>query len=934
MKKMNISGAGQQRFFVSVITLAVQTTLFGTMTCQSLHAVTTTTAQTTQHYQINAGSLDHVLNRFASQAKVSLTVNAQLTTGKTSTGLNGLYTVEQGFTEILKGSDLGIAKVGNSYTLILRPKQKTLNIQNATTIQPSNETVQLPVITVIAEKDQKETEKNYTVKNSSSATKLNLSLKNTPQSVTVITQKQMEDQNLTQAVEVLEQAPGVIVESFGVPGAGQARYYARGFEITNLQIDGMATTSGGLGLNLMGALDTGIYEQVDVVRGSTGLMAGVGDPSASINFKRKRPTEDVKGSVAVSYGSWNRLRSQFDVSGGLNEDNSIRGRMVAIYATGDHYIDRVDTDTKTLYGIVETDLGQNTMLSLGATYSDQHINGAAPHGAAIASKAAQNNDELYISNFSRSFNPATQWTYSDTQIFNGFAELAHNFNDNWKINLNYNYSNLDNDRLYGSIASGGLGQAYYNTETDKTNFSWGRTTNDGNIHNLDLFLSGAFEAFGQKHDVILGLNGYQGKMNVPRYVNNEGSFGRFNDLNISEWNNGNVPIPMLLTPFGVTAEMLGMPQYIFDLADKPLSNPIGWSDIKEKQYGGYFAARLKPIERLSVILGTRYNKWERNTSIYTRETRYDGNMKPYIKITKNQSDQKEDGKFIPYAGIVFDLNKDITAYASYTGIYKPHIHENAFVNNVFGVDGKPLPAIEGNSYEIGLKAGFFDNALNLHLAAFRMQQENMSCQASYFDADNNLVQIFNPYVGYEQSPAAICDGVLVQGGEFTITGAITPNWLISAGYTYVPTKEDHRTADQTYKMIDGKYILQDSKSYQDLDGRSASYFQTYDNPEHLVKLFSSYKFLDKFTIGGSLIWKSKLEYNEHGYRTEKERTLYKALSQDAYTVVDLMGRYQVNDNLTFGLNIKNVFDEKYRVNYLGSYFGEPRNFMATLQLKY
>ena len=81
--------------------------------------------------------------------------------------------------------------------------------------------------------------KSYSVKKSLGATKINLSLKETPQSISVITSQQIEDQNLTNINDILLQTSGISATQYGQIGAGYSSYYSRGFEITNVLRDGM-----------------------------------------------------------------------------------------------------------------------------------------------------------------------------------------------------------------------------------------------------------------------------------------------------------------------------------------------------------------------------------------------------------------------------------------------------------------------------------------------------------------------------------------------------------------------------------------------------------------------------------------------------------------------------------------------------------------------
>lgn len=123
----------------------------------------------------------------------------------------------------------------------------------------------------------------YTTGSMGTATRLNLSIKETPQSVSVITRQQMDDFNLNTLTEVMRQTTGVVVQHLDSDRVG---YSSRGYGITNFQIDGMLNTFG----RMKSDADTIIYDRVEVVRGATGLTTGAGDPSATVNMVRKRPT--------------------------------------------------------------------------------------------------------------------------------------------------------------------------------------------------------------------------------------------------------------------------------------------------------------------------------------------------------------------------------------------------------------------------------------------------------------------------------------------------------------------------------------------------------------------------------------------------------------------------------------------------------------------
>ncbi len=132
-----------------------------------------------------------------------------------------------------------------------------------------------------------------------------------PQSVTIVSQQRMEDQQLQTLGEVMENTLGI---SKSQADSDRALYYSRGFQIDNYMVDGIPTYFESR-WNLGDALsDMALFERVEVVRGATGLMTGTGNPSAAINMVRKHATSrEFKGDVSAEYGSWNKERYVADL---------------------------------------------------------------------------------------------------------------------------------------------------------------------------------------------------------------------------------------------------------------------------------------------------------------------------------------------------------------------------------------------------------------------------------------------------------------------------------------------------------------------------------------------------------------------------------------------------------------------------------------------
>lgn len=146
----------------------------------------------------------------------------------------------------------------------------------------------MPLI-IVSEKSASATTEgsdSYTTGQTSAATRLPLSLRDTPQAVTVLTRQRIEDQQLDSVQQALEATTGISSRTLD---SERVSFYSRGFAIDSFQYDGVPTAF------LEGAsfLDTAFYDRIEVVRGATGLLTGAGNPGASVNLVRKRPGKSL-----------------------------------------------------------------------------------------------------------------------------------------------------------------------------------------------------------------------------------------------------------------------------------------------------------------------------------------------------------------------------------------------------------------------------------------------------------------------------------------------------------------------------------------------------------------------------------------------------------------------------------------------------------------
>jgi len=619
----------------------------------SLASVATAAGQASvQRFDLPAGALTEQLNQLAAQSGIYLAGNAALIAGKTGPALHGSYTVDQALHTLLAGSELTVVQTG----------------ERRYQLQPgAGGALELGAISISGKAPGSTTEGtgSYTTDSSSSSTRLNIPLKETPQSITVITQQRLQDQHLTNLTDTLEAVSGITVVREGL-GADTDSYYSRGFAINNYEIDGVPTSS---------RLDnytqnTAMYDRIEVVRGSTGLISGMGDPSATINMIRKRPTDVAQVSVGGEAGSWDRYGASVDVSGPLTETGNIRGRLVVDYKNQGAWIDRYKQDNNLIYGISEFDLSDTLLLTVGFSYQTQHTN--QPPRSGFPLKYSDGS----LTDFKRSFNTSADWSYYDHEQTTFFTSLEKQFENGWsgKVEYSRNENKYDSEIVYlaGDIDKNTGQGAYVMPNKFKGN----------PIQNaVDAYLTGPFQLFGREHELITGVTLSQIRNeNAPDYggwVRPGGSYDGTIGA-IGDWN-GSVAKPDFVN--------------------------TGRQDFEENQYGAYLTSRFHLNDDTTLMLGGRVVDWKQDD-----ETRYFSG-----DVTK--SNRKETGVTIPYIGLVYDLSEIWSVYASYTKIFNPQSLQTT--------TGSYLDPLEGTGYEAGVKAAFNEGRLNTSLALFKVEQDNL-----------------------------------------------------------------------------------------------------------------------------------------------------------------------------------------------------------------
>ncbi|MGF7178221.1 TonB-dependent siderophore receptor [Azospirillum doebereinerae] len=661
----------------------------------------------TVSFAIPAGPLSGALAAFGQASGLQILYAAEMARGVASPGVTGTLTHREALIRLLSGTGLTARFVDGGTVTLEKPVAAGATVLDPVTVQGSSS------------RDAGRTEGtgSYAASTTASATKLTLTPRETPQSVSVMTRQRMEDQGLNEIRDVLDQTVGVTRMQSGALGSDGSEIYARGFEVKNFQVNGTPrSTVYGFGDSIS---DMAVFDRVEVVRGASGLMNGVGDPSASVNLVRKRPTSTVQGTIEGQVGSWDRYRGEADLSGPLVENGRLRGRVVGAYQDNDTFIDRLHERKKVLYGVLEADLTEDTTWTVGVEYQKHKSDEASRAGFPLFYADGTKTD------FSRSYNSGANWAYFMHDNLTVFSELKHRFGDGWTATLNVEHSNREYDGLMGYGVRGSLNR-------DGTGMGiWpGRWNSNLQQTSVSADVTGPFELFGRRHEVMAGVSGYYAKRSGLDYPLWYLTGYNYNIPNYFTWN-GNIAQPTL--------------------------NPTGWSQTNERQMAAYAATRLKPTDDLSVILGSRVSRWEQS-----EETHANGVAGTFKKRSKN-------GVVTPYAGAVYDLSDIWSVYGSYTSIFKPQDYKD--------VSGQTLDPIDGDAYEAGVKAEFFGGRMNASAAVFLIQQDNLAV----IDTGR-----FTPDGGQAYKAAK---GAKSKGFELEVSGEVLEGWQIGGGYSHTKVKD-------------------------------------------------------------------------------------------------------------------------------------------------
>ncbi|AVU76270.1 MULTISPECIES: TonB-dependent siderophore receptor [Pseudomonas] len=770
---------------------------------------------------IPAQSLPQALQAFGQQTNQQVIYNAGDMAGLKSNRVSGKMSPQAALTELLKGTGVRYSVEGNTLMLLRGSATGSLEL-GATTVK-----AQELVATT-------EGSKSYT-SNAVTIGKGTHTLKEIPQSITVMTRKQMDDQNLVNLKDAVNQTTGIV----GLQGVGQGMILSsRGFQIDDWQYDGVPILRNNYSLGNWATQDLIFFDRLEIMRGASGLLQGTGSPGGAVNLVRKRGQNAPTVTLTGKAGSWDHYGLQLDAGGPLNQAGNIRGRIVVDEDQSNSFVDHAWSKTHSLYGALDVDLSEDTTLGFAVSQSNGESRGNI--------RGLPRYADGRMPDVSRSTYTGARWNRSEIDVTTLYADLEHRFNEDWAFKVGAVHMSEDNQaknqrvQRGGGLLPDGSGVQYADFLTDF------QSTKAG----LDMNLTGKFEALSMEQEVMLGGN-YSQLETDDRYART------FNNTSDSIFDIDN-----------------DRPDISYDsLIAAGGQGTLSKYDIRQK--GVYGTWRVKPVDDLTLVLGSRVSWYDYSYKSKTENS---------AGITGNApSTGTETGVVTPYAGIIYDLSREWAVYASYTDVFQPQTNRDA--------NGSVLKPIVGTNYEVGLKGELMDGRVNTSLAIFRYDHENRA--------------INDGGSGCGGSGCSVASGkVRSQGIDAEISGEVIDNLQLFAGYTYNTTK------------------------YLEDPDNEGSIFSTW-TPKHMLRVWGNYQFTGDWSrVSTGLGFTSQSHTMVYDYDREVP----------GYTVWNARVGYQLTSEIALAVNANNLFDKTYitsAYNQLNgnNNFGDPRNLMFSVTYK-
>lgn len=712
---------------------------------------------------------------------------------------------------------------------------------------------------------------DYNSDYSYSASKVAILNKELPQAISTVTKEFISDRQAFQLADAVKTVSSVTstgdYNHFNIRGITQAE--------DGQSVNGMRTRQ----YYFLQPI-TAHIERVEVIKGPSSVTFSSADPGGTVNMVTKKPLDEKRREISLSTGSFATIRAAADFTGPLNEDKTLLYRLNAAFQEAQSFRDLVQNNAFLITPSISYIPNSTTALNAEMIYSTGV--GNLDRGQPIFGRL---NGDFDLNSTARSTNVGASNDFYKSEELMVMASFIKSISDKVAFNASYMKQTWSEDLAEHRTENRAAVDIEGNAIPTLAAMRYVERQQFWDTDNLNTFLNIDLESGSIKNKIVIGFDGSRwerslggGQNTARRYLKNDGSIGNFNPANADEF--------QTMTVDGVLMPRPNVPH--FDLANP--SNGIRVT--KDYVFGqfeipanltttaGIYIQNQFKIGKLSALLNLRY-EW------FTDIFGFEGEEQEF----NNEA-------FIPRIGLTYELNRNLSAYATYLEGFQPQTNtvslSPATEGHFWSASPGNFDPLESDLKEIGLKGSFFNGKLKGNFAVYEITQRNVLVGDPY-DLEN-LIE-----TGEQRS----------RGFEWDVSGYVLPNFQLVASYSFADTEMlEHGDEEFVGERIGGA-------------------------PRHSANFWGRYDFNAGVLQGvgiGLGMQHSGDKYSWYAF-SAAERLLL-----PAYTVLDGAIYYRpANSNIQLILKFNNISNATYWAGALNQFRlapGAPRNALLNVTYKF
>lgn len=556
-----------------------------------------------------------------------------------------------------------------------------------------------------------------------------------PQSVSVVNTERIKEMNITTIDQAMQQVTGVTTIS---NDNMRSQYKSRGYSMS-IMTDGLPAYNS---LAVSQQFDLSFFEQIEVLRGVSGILQGVPDGQSLggvINLVKKKTKKDFGIVSSLSMGSWNNNRLEADLNAPITKDGKLRSRWVMFLNNRNFFYDRSAMYKSGAYGVIDWDATKTTLVSLSYAYQESKgdvLYNGLPAWRATSDDASRN--QLPVD---RSFNPTPDWDYTKWKTHEVMLSVDQKLSSNWDMKAKAGMKWQHQENKYGFAGT---------VTASDTSSNYLRGYND---QYLPRFVSavdftGKFKLFNRVQNIFVGAN-------FENFIDDKKAISAY-----------------YKTRFGNT--------FLIPDFEVPYDN-LNHSKMRVRQGGLYAQLRLSILDNLNLNLGGRMS------SVFA--SMYNFNDSQWVEAIR------EECKVTPFAGITYEPIESLILYSSYSSIFVPQTERKE--------DGTMLDPRTGHQIEAGAKTSFLNDRLAANFAVFYLQDEGRAYKVSPTPAYTNGGLVENKGIEFEIN-AYPYQGIELSASYTYLNTEIVKSSSGDEGLAFSPVEPEHSfRLFAAYRFVNG-----------------------------------------------------------------------------------------------------------------------------------